>query len=284
MPSSQRDRAEPLSCAATLVVASYNIHGGIGRDGHFVPQRIVEVLREIDADIIALQEVESRATGFDMLAFLAAALQLQALPGPTLLAADGDYGNGLLTRYSASNTQRIDLSVRGREPRGAIDTELAIVDQLGGAMARPKIRVIATHLGLRPGERRRQVQQLLAILEQERTLPTIFMGDVNEWWLAGRPLRWLHRHFENAPAPASFPARLPLLALDRIWVKPRALLLSLEAHNTPLARVASDHLPVVARIDLGLFNAIAAATSAAPMTQPPTPKSRIKCRSTSAST
>jgi hypothetical protein len=68
-------------------------------------------------------------------------------------------------------------------------------------------------------------------------------------------LRWLHRHFKNTPAPASFPARLPLLALDRIWIKPREFLLSVAAHNTPLARLASDHLPVVARIALPLSSA-----------------------------
>ena len=225
---------------ATLTVASYNIHGGVGADGHCVPKRIVEVLRETGADVVALQEVESRSTGFDMLAFLADELQMQGVTGPTLLADDGDYGNGLLTRFPACNIQRIDLSVPHREPRGAIDTEIDI--------AGTRLRVIATHLGLRPAERRHQVQRLLAIFEHDRALPTVFMGDVNEWFLAGRPLRWLHRHFKSTPAPASFPARLPLLALDRIWVKPRAMLLSVKRHDSPLARLASDHLPVVARI------------------------------------
>lgn len=226
---------------ATLTVASYNIHGGVGADGHCVPKRIAEVLREMDADVVALQEVESRSTGFDMLAFLASELRMQGVPGPTLLADDGDYGNGLLTRFPACNIQCIDLSVPHREPRGAIDTEIDVDGT--------RIRVIATHLGLRPAERRRQVQRLLDIFEHDRTLPTVFMGDVNEWFLVGRPLRWLHRHFKSTPAPASFPARLPLLALDRIWVKPRAMLLSVERHDTPLARLASDHLPVVARIN-----------------------------------
>jgi endonuclease/exonuclease/phosphatase family metal-dependent hydrolase len=222
-----------------VTIASYNIHGGVGGDGHFVPNRIVDVLRELNADIIALQEVESRATGFDMLAFLAEATGLRAIAGPTLLSANGDYGNGLLTRFDVIDECRIDLSCSGREPRGAIDAELDV-----GA----GLRVIATHLGLHPRERRRQVQQLLAAFEHDRSMPTAFLGDVNEWYLAGRPLRWLHRHFQHTPAPASFPARWPLFALDRIWVKPRALLRRVRSHRSAMARIASDHLPVLGDI------------------------------------
>jgi endonuclease/exonuclease/phosphatase family metal-dependent hydrolase len=231
-------RVAPTGTAVTL--ASYNIHGGIGGDGHFVPNRIIDVLNEMRADVIALQEVESRATGFDMLDFLAKATGLNAIAGPTLLSADGDYGNGLLTRHRVINQRNLDLSIAGREPRGAIDAELDI----DGA----PLRVIATHLGLHPAERRQQVQQLLAAFEQDRVMPTVFMGDVNEWFLAGRPLRWLHRHFKHTPAPASFPARWPLFALDRIWVKPRSMLQWVAAHRTPMARRASDHLPLKAQI------------------------------------
>ncbi|MGN5480119.1 endonuclease/exonuclease/phosphatase family protein [Cupriavidus basilensis] len=82
-------------------MASYNIHGGVGTDGHFVPKRICEVLGELRADLVALQEVETRATGFDMLGFLAQHTGLHAIPGPTLVRDDGDYGNALLTRYPA---------------------------------------------------------------------------------------------------------------------------------------------------------------------------------------
>lgn len=227
-------------------VASYNIHGGVGRDKHFVPNRIVEVLREIDADIIALQEVESRTTGFDMLEFLADALSMQPIPGPTLLTANGDYGNGLLTHLPILSTRAIDLSYPNREARSAIDAEL----QAARCADAPVLRIIATHLGLHPGERRAQVQQLLSIFEHDRNLPTVFLGDINEWSLIGRPLRWLHRHFARTPAPATFPAHFPLFALDRIWVHPHNLLLVVSAHTTPLAREASDHLPIVANLHI----------------------------------
>ena len=232
------------SAGCVLRVVSYNIHGGVGGDGHFVPNRIVEVLREIDADIIALQEVESRTTGFDMLEFLAGALSLHAIAGPTLLTANGDYGNGVLTRLPILNKRRIDLSFPQREARGAIDAEL----RAAAAFDAPALRLIATHLGLHPAERRAQVQQLLTVFEHDRALPTVFMGDVNEWFLVGRPLRWLHRHFARTPSPATFPSRFPLFALDRIWVQPRSLLKTLHVHRSPLARVASDHLPLVATL------------------------------------
>lgn len=223
-------------------IASYNTHGGIGRDGHFVPKRIADVLKEMDADIIALQEVENRATGFDMLAYLKGETGFEAIAGPTLLRRGADYGNGLLTRFKVLSVQRINLCVDRCEPRGAIDVEL----DCGGT----PMRVLATHLGLRPAERREQIRRLLRTLEHDRPLPTVLMGDINEWFLWGRPLRWLHRHFQETPSPPTFPSRLPVFALDRMWVKPRELLKNMEVHATPLARKASDHLPLKAELDL----------------------------------
>jgi endonuclease/exonuclease/phosphatase family metal-dependent hydrolase len=239
-------------------IASYNTHGGVGRDRHFVPKRIAGVLKELDADIIALQEVESRSTGFDMLRYLGREIGFEAIAGPTLLRNGADYGNGLLTRFSIHSVQLLNLCVERCEPRGAIDAEL---DCRGTPM-----RVLATHLGLRPSERREQIQRLLRALEGDKPLPTILMGDINEWFLWGRPLRWMHRHFQQTPSPPSFPSRLPVFALDRIWVKPRALLRDIGVHVSPLAKIASDHLPLVAELDLncgGDLEALEAATSAA---------------------
>ena len=223
-------------------VASYNTHGGVGRDGHFVPKRIADVVKEVDADVIAVQEVESRRTGFDMLEFLGSETGFEAIAGPTMLRNGADYGNGLLTRFRVLSVQRHDLCVARCEPRGALDVEL----DCGGT----PMRVLATHLGLKPYERREQIQRLLRALESDRPLPTILMGDINEWFLWGRPLRWMHRHFQQTPSPPTFPSNMPVFALDRIWVKPRTLLDRMTVHATPLARIASDHLPLKADLSL----------------------------------
>jgi endonuclease/exonuclease/phosphatase family metal-dependent hydrolase len=223
-------------------LATYNVHRAVGRDGRARPERILAVLEEIGADVVALQEVEAHDDGGDMLAWLAAKTGMRAIAGTTMRRHDGDYGNGLLSRPPVHRVDLVDLSWRGREPRGAI---LADVDCGGGPL-----RVVATHLGLRPAERRAQVERLLQLFTWQDDQPAVLMGDLNEWLLWGRPLRHLHRHFAPTPAPRSFPSGRPLFALDRVWTHPARLLRTLEAHRSPLARVASDHLPVVATIEL----------------------------------
>lgn len=222
--------------------ATYNIHGAIGRDRRCDPERIASVLNEIDADVVALQEVDARHGGLDKLAFLGGQTGLTPIAGPTILRKTGDYGNAVLARCPFIEVHRVDISVADREPRGALDLTLAC----RGA----RLRLLATHLGLRPAERRDQIDALLGRLGPADPMPTVLMGDLNEWFLWGRPLRWLHRYFEETPAPATFPARVPLLALDRLWVKPRNALRRLSVHASPLARIASDHLPLVAEVEL----------------------------------
>ena len=189
-----------------------------------------------------LQEVEAHDDGADMLAWLGGEMDFESVPGTTLRRHDGHYGNGLLTRCPVTAKQLCDLSWRGREPRGAIAVD---VDCGGG-----QLRVVATHLGLRPAERRDQVQRLLALFKENPDDRGVLIGDVNEWFLWGRPLRRLHRHFKRTPSLATFPSRLPLLALDRIWTHPRAMLSAVAVHRTPLARLASDHLPLVATLEV----------------------------------
>lgn len=225
-----------------LKLASYNVHRAIGTDRRCSRERILEVLREIDADVVALQEVEARDSGADMLAWLARETGLHAVAGTTLLRHDGHYGNGLLSRAPVRHKKLCDLTWRGREPRGAIAADLDFQGE--------SLHVVATHLGLRPAERRQQVEALLQLFRDRPGDKAVLVGDLNEWFLWGRPLRRLHRYFKATPAPATFPSRMPVFALDRVWTHPRSMLRSITVHSTPLARVASDHLPLVATLEL----------------------------------
>jgi len=230
--------AHALPSGAPVSIVSYNIHLAIGRDRRYLPERILAVLREIDADVVALQEVQLGARGFDMLGYLAEAAGYEPVAGPTLEhPKHGAYGNAVLSRPAVRTVRRIDLSVPKREPRGALDLEL-------DCDGRP-LRVIATHLGLLPAERRTQIKRLLRAFEDDEAMTTVLAGDLNEWFLWGRPLRWLHAYFKETPSPSTFPSGRPLFALDRIWVRPRSVLQSVRVHDSKLARVASDHLPLV---------------------------------------
>lgn len=206
------------------------------------------MIRELDADIVALQEVESHHGDLEVLELLAEHTGMRPLAGPTMLRPVGHFGNALLTRVPVLELRRLDLSVSAREPRGALDATLDV-------RGRP-LRVIATHLGLRPAERRRQIQVLLSALDPGIPGETVLMGDLNEWFMWGRPLRRLHAHFGETPAPRTFPAHRPLFALDRIWVKPLRCLRRIAVHDSPLAREASDHLPLLAELDVEQDHAV----------------------------
>jgi endonuclease/exonuclease/phosphatase family metal-dependent hydrolase len=155
----------------------------------------------------------------------------------------GHFGNALLTRRRVLDVRHVDLTVYRREPRAALDVDLDI----DGAA----VRVLVTHLGLLPGERRTQVRRLLDLLGESRADVVVLCGDINEWFAVGRPLRWLHARLGRTAGVPTFPAAFPVFALDRIWVHPRAALLTLAAHATPAARLASDHLPLMADIRIG---------------------------------
>ncbi len=228
--------------SSTLSIGSYNIHRCVGRDRRKDPARVADLLRSVDFDICGLQEVESSGDASHVshqLHYLAEQTQCRAIAGPTMTNLKGDYGNGLLLRGEPSKIEHHNLSVDGYEPRGALDVT---VKAKGG-----QLRVIVTHLGLGFNERRVQVQRLLDIVGTE-TRPTVVMGDFNEWlpWAVSRR-RLVHR-LGPIPMPRTFPSWRPLFAIDHIWVNPRHLLRSLSVVQHPLVRVASDHLPIIARV------------------------------------
>jgi endonuclease/exonuclease/phosphatase family metal-dependent hydrolase len=226
-----------------LRLATWNIHAGIGRDRRYDPGRIIAVLLELRADIIALQEVASLTEHGEFLGLLRTALAVHVVAGRTLTRHAGEYGNALLSRFPVKESGNIDLTIGSHEPRGAIDARVDV----GGR----ELRVLSTHLGLRPAERRKQVRRILAAVDADAHDPVVLMGDVNEWYLWGRPVRWLHAHFRATPAPATFPAQRPVFALDRIWARPAQCLREVAVHRSALAHVASDHLPLKAVYSMG---------------------------------
>jgi len=237
----------PSPGGATLadgaLFASYNVHKCIGTDRKFDPERIAAVLVEIGADVVALQEADKRFGDRAGLLDLAA---LELATGLTPVAVDnghcghGWHGNLVLVREGLLRRLH-QVTLPGLEPRGAlvVDLELAL----------GSVRVVAAHLGLLRRSRRLQVQRLLAHAAEATEHPTVLMGDFNEWRRGRRSS--LHGFMPSfgpvGPGVPSFPSYFPVLALDRIIARPGGVLGLVEAHDTPLARRASDHLPIKAR-------------------------------------
>jgi len=226
-------------------LVSWNVHECVGGDGRRDPARVVDVLEELGGDVLALQEIHAGAAGGleDQADYLAARTGLEPVYGPTLERRGGRYGNLLLSRQPILGIEKHDLSVPGREPRGALDVALA-------GPERVRLRIVSTHLGLSARERRWQTLRILELLSRDvEGGPLVLAGDFNAWWPWSGTLRTLRRHFGRSAAPATFPARFPVLALDRILTRPSDLVVERRVHRSALARAASDHLPLVADID-----------------------------------
>ena len=224
--------------ATRAIVASYNIHGGVGIDRRFNPERIARVIAELCADVVALQEVVSGSRAFDLLEYLADATGYRAISGPAMRLAGGDFfGNAVLARLPMLSVAHCPLGVARREPRAALAVDL---DRAG-----TQLRVVTTHLGLRGAKRCQQIAQLLGFLRTLPAMPTVLTGDINEPRKSCPALQPLHAHFGSVAAPPTFPALLPMLALDRAWVSPVSSCASVHVHKSRRARIASDHLPLV---------------------------------------
>ncbi len=235
-----------------LTVASYNIHKAVGTDLRRDPMRTIAVLREIGADLVALQGVDRRfgdragVLDLDRLAE-ATGLAPVALDARLGRRAAGWHGNMLLIR--GAEVERAEaVSLPGLEPRGASLADLRIGD-------RP-LRVIAAHLGLLRQSRLARARRLAAEIGGPDDRPTLLMGDFNEWRLGpGCGLMPLRRGLGAVARSAevavpSFPAQFPMLPLDRIIACNRARLDPPRPHLSALARRASDHLPLTARLRL----------------------------------
>ena len=252
------DRAVPpagdpsgMGLGWSATIASYNIHKCVGQDGRFDPDRTIAVIKEIGADVVALQEVDRRfgkRAGLLDLDVLERECALVPVPlartrSSRTLNSHGWHGNLLLVRAGTIASAR-QMVLPGAEPRGALVIDLTLD-------AGP-LRIIAAHLGLLRRSRARQIKSLLLAARLGHGRPTLILGDLNEWRLGKRSsLRGLEPVFGPLrPALPSFPARFPVWSLDRILANPHHILSQLEVHDTPLARTASDHLPIKAAITL----------------------------------
>jgi endonuclease/exonuclease/phosphatase family metal-dependent hydrolase len=229
----------------TFTVASYNIHKCAGLDRRVDLARIAQVLEEIDADLVGLQEV-FRPQALE----LAERLGVQVAMGPTRERDGHPYGNAVLTRLAIRGSRTFDLSRPDREPRGGIRLDLDMPKSDG------LLHVFNVHFGLKIRERREQVRMLVRehILHDELTGPRIVVGDLNEWF-PGSVGRTLRRELTGPRIRRTHPAPLPIFPLDRIYWDRGLGVDGFRVHRSRLARVASDHLPVVARLRVAAVRA-----------------------------
>ena len=226
-------------------VASYNVHKGVGTDRARRPDRILDVLREIDADIVALQEADRRFGA------RVAVIAPDAILGttdyvPVALAewphSLGWHGNALLIRKRNDVAACARIALPTLEPRGAVVADIAT--------AAGPLRIVGMHLDLSGLRRSVQAQAIVRYCADCPPMPTVLMGDLNEWSLHGGCLRAFAAGFAQVPLEPSFHSRRPLARLDRIMVSPHFRVMASGVHRSATARVASDHLPVWADLEL----------------------------------
>ena len=252
-----------MTAAPTITVASYNMHRAIGLDGRRDPHRVLKVLQEIDADVVALQEADKRIGGRGS-TVPHELIDSHGLYKPVHLGVKhwrplektrrhaekllkvstrniGWHGNAILVKHHVGVIDTATLDLPTLEPRGAVMAELLIGDRA--------LRVVGMHLDLSGLWRKRQMRAILeAIAARPQTMPTVLMGDTNEWRTTAGCLKDLDGKFHVAPTGPSFHARHPVAPLDRIIVHKDLSIEAAGVHMSVAARRASDHLPIWARL------------------------------------
>jgi endonuclease/exonuclease/phosphatase family metal-dependent hydrolase len=230
----------------SVKVATYNIRKCIGTDRKRSPERVLAVLGELDADIVVLQEADRRfghrASSIPHHMFLDHS-DYAPVPFDNRTLGIGWHGNAILVRRDIEIEHAQVLPLPALEPRGAVVAEVRV----GGHV----LRIVGTHLDLSGLWRRRQIRTLLTYLQcAAQDLPTVIMGDFNQWSNRGALSEFAFHHHRLVATPPSFHSRRPLARLDRIIISHDLLLKETAAHITPLSRLASDHLPLWATLYL----------------------------------
>jgi endonuclease/exonuclease/phosphatase family metal-dependent hydrolase len=226
-------------------VASYNMRKAIGTDRRRRPERTIEVLNELGADVVALQEADrrfgSKASAIP-LTMLETHSDYEPVEIDTRPGSVGWHGNALLVRKGLEVREHHLFHLPSLEPRGAVLAEIVVDGVL--------MRFVGMHLDLSGLWRRRQAQAILSHLHEhdEGEPPTVLMGDLNEWSTHGGCLRDFGAEHDFASCGRSFHARRPIAALDRIMVSRDLLVVSSGVHRSACSRRASDHLPIWAEL------------------------------------
>lgn len=227
----------------TVRVMTWNIHGGLGTDRRFDLSRVVETITRHRPDVVALQEVDSRRTlapAMSAFAVLRQAIGEHGVEAKSIIAPDGEYGQMVLSRWPFGAMQIHDITHAKREPRRAIEVEVAAPTGT--------FRLVAAHFGLSLRERRAQARRLVEIARRHPTT-TVMLGDFNEWFWPASLRGALGRELPARTQFATFPSWYPLFRLDRIFCWPPGAMRGSFVDHT--ARSTSDHLPVVADIAIG---------------------------------
>ncbi|MEX2204661.1 MAG: endonuclease/exonuclease/phosphatase family protein [Myxococcota bacterium] len=240
-PADPRESPGPTG---SLEVATYNVHRWSGpRGGNaWAPEMAAEVIAELDSDVIALQEALRPFEAEDPLPALADSLGLYLAFASTRVHRRGELGNAILSRWPLTSVFTLDLSFSRLERRSAIAAQFARDEH--------HVSIVATHLALVDRTRERQVRQLLDHPQLQG--PTVLLGDMNAWRRCPATRRLedeLTQLHHNEAWPPTWPAARPVLALDRVYAR-GARVARVRTHHSEAARRASDHLPVVATVDL----------------------------------
>jgi endonuclease/exonuclease/phosphatase family metal-dependent hydrolase len=238
------------STAQNVRIATYNIHRCRGMDRRVVPQRIVDVLREIDADVIALQEVIGAGpVGAGQAEEIGAGLGMGWVMNCVRTLRQHQFGNVVLSRYPIVNHSSYDLSWKTCEARNCQRADLDINGRV--------LHVYNVHLGTAVLERRYQAGRLAAFVHDRRvTGPKIILGDFNEW-MKGLATKTLSSLFESVDISQhlkrrrTYPGLFPVVHLDHIYYDGRVEVVGVEMPRTRQALMASDHLPLVANLRIG---------------------------------
>ncbi len=234
-----------LIVTVQLKFASYNIHKAIGLDRRRDPDRIISVLREMNADVIALQEADRRF-GQRVRTLPRALLDdtpWREAPVARRARSIGWHGNALLVRRDIAILDAQPLALPTFEPRGAVTAALEIEGKT--------IRVLGAHLDLSGLRRRDQIRAILNHCEQQTAkLPTVVMGDFNQWTVMRGAMQEFGSDWQVLDLGRSYPSRRPIAPLDRMVASSEWRCMSAHVHRSALATQASDHLPVKATLAL----------------------------------